>query len=114
MHYIYGKNQHDRIIDVLAKSMRGKGLYDAVITKQEYETLDGKAGEMDLFGIAGNWHYAVVVEVKSHDREKSRAKAYRQLRHAEQYLRENLGVERVFKIYAYRDGDRIATEWYRG
>lgn len=109
-------SKHDALVYILANSMKektvnGLPLYSTVVDHFDYKIIGNGYGEADIIGLARDKPYAVVVEVKTHDNGKARSKAYRQLEKGARYARQAFGVERVFKIYAYWDGDRVATEW---
>lgn len=111
-------NKHDALVEILAGNMRGKTykgmpMYSVIVDHFGYKVLGDGSGEADIIALARDKKYAVVVEVKTHDTDKSRAKAYRQLNRVEKYVRQAFGTERVFKIYAYWQGNNVKTEWVR-
>jgi len=94
-------SKHDRIISSLEDRLRDTGDYDLIQATTEYK-VHGKCGECDLFAIRGR--YALVFEIKSNDKPKSRSKAYHQLNKDYEWITSRFNVERVFKFYASNRG----------
>lgn len=96
---------HDMIVRELEKRLSGKGR--TVLT--EFDYMNHGDHEADVLVLDYNKRYGYAIEVKTANSNKSRKKAYQQLRADRDYLMERHKIERVFLFYAYRNKSNIYT-----
>ena len=104
---------HDGIEhNLVSRLINSKISYNTIDSKVIYK-IHHKDGECDVIGIYDK--YAVVVEIKGHDKPKSRSYAKKQIKKDIEWIREVYkNVTRIFPFYAYSDtsSKKYRVEWY--